>query len=69
MLFLGGAWFTLFTLGDGFVQDYIAFNAIRALSGMGGALVLPNAVAMIGITNPPGRWRNLSLGLFGASAP
>ena len=30
---------------------------------------MPNAVAMIGITLPPGRSRNLSLGFFGASAP
>ncbi|KAJ9615302.1 hypothetical protein H2200_001377 [Cladophialophora chaetospira] len=69
MLFLGGSVFTIFTLINGFVPNYIAFNAIRALSGIGGALILPNAVAMIAITNPPGRWRNLSLGFFGASAP
>lgn len=30
---------------------------------------MPNAVAMISSTNPPGRVRNLSLGLFAASAP
>jgi hypothetical protein len=30
---------------------------------------MPNAVAMISSTNPPGRVRNFSLGLFGASAP
>ncbi len=69
MLFLGGMVFTVFTLINGFVPNYIAFNAIRALSGIGGALILPNAVAMIAIKNPPGRWRNLSLGFFGASAP
>ena len=69
ILFLGGSLFTVFTLINGFVPNCIAFNAIRALSGIGGALILPNAVAMIAITNPPGRWRNLSLGFFGASAP
>ena len=69
MLFLGGTVFAVSTLINGFVSNYIAFNAIRALSGIGGALILPNAVAMIAITNPPGRWRNLSLGFFGASAP
>ncbi|TVY92494.1 putative MFS-type transporter [Lachnellula willkommii] len=36
---------------------------------MGGALILPNAVAMIGITFPPGRSRNFCLGIFGAAAP
>lgn len=30
---------------------------------------MPNAVAMISSTNPPGRVRNLSLGFFAASAP
>jgi len=30
---------------------------------------MPNAAAMIGITCPPGRTRNVALGFFGASAP
>ena len=30
---------------------------------------MPNAVAMIGVTCPPGKARNLSIGFFGASAP
>ncbi|KAJ9203079.1 hypothetical protein DTO164E3_2550 [Paecilomyces variotii] len=46
-----------------------AWLTVRALSGVGGAFILPNAVAMITITNPPGRVRNLSLAFFGASAP
>lgn len=42
---------------------------MRAISGIGGAFIMPNAVAMISITNPPGFARNLTLAFFGASAP
>ncbi|KAI9811995.1 MAG: hypothetical protein M1827_004887 [Pycnora praestabilis] len=69
VLHVGGVWFVVFTIINGFCNDYIAFNAARALTGIGGALILPNAVALIGITVPPGKMRNLSLGLFGASGP
>jgi MFS family permease len=47
----------------------VAFNVVRAFSGIGGALIMPNAVALIGTTTPPGRMRNVTLGFFGASAP
>src|SRR6266571_3695124 len=69
LLLLGGLWFTVFTIINGFIKNFIAFNTIRALAGIGGGIILPNAVAMIAITNPPGKARNLSLGFFGASAP
>lgn len=65
----GGAWFTLWSLINGFCDNFIVFNVARALSGIGGALIMLNAVAMIGITCPPGRMRNVSLGFFSASAP
>jgi MFS family permease len=68
MLLLGMAWLTAWSLINGFCDNFIAFNVARAMSGIGGALIMPNAVAMIGITCPPGRMRNLSLGFFGASA-
>ncbi|KAI2467591.1 MFS general substrate transporter [Annulohypoxylon bovei var. microspora] len=69
MLLLGSLFLVLFTFVCGFCNNFVAFNAMRALSGIGGAFVMPNAVAMIGITNPPGFARNLSLAFFGASAP
>ena len=69
MLLVGGAWLIVFTLINGFANNYIAFVSVRALSGIGGAMVMPNAVAMISITTPPGKFRNFSLGLFAASAP
>jgi MFS family permease len=69
MLLLGGAWFALWSLINSFCNNFFAFNIARSLTGIGGALILPNAVAMIGITNPPGKRRNLCLGIFGAAGP
>ena len=69
MLLLGCLVLVTFSFGCGFCDDFIAFNVLRAVSGIGGAFIMPNAVAMIGITNPPGFVRNLSLAFFGASAP
>ena len=69
-LVVGTAWLALWSLVNGFcTHSFVGFNVVRALSGIGGALVMPNAVAMIGVTCPPGKARNLSLGFFGASAP
>ncbi|KAJ6037310.1 major facilitator superfamily domain-containing protein [Penicillium herquei] len=69
LLLIGGAWLSLCTLIGAFCNNFFAFITMRALAGVGGAIIMPNAVAMISATNPPGRMRNLSLGLFGASAP
>jgi MFS family permease len=65
----GATWFLICTLANGFCNDYVSFNALRALSGIGGALIMPNAVALLSTTLPPGKMRNISLGFFGASAP
>jgi MFS family permease len=54
---------------NGFCESFVAFNLARAMSGIGGALIIPNAVAMIGVTCPPCKARNLLMGFFGASAP
>ncbi|KAL4899796.1 hypothetical protein BDW74DRAFT_188939 [Aspergillus multicolor] len=70
MLLGGGAWLVLCSFIGAFVHtNFFAFVTMRALAGVGGACIMPNAVAMIAITNPPGRVRNLSLGFFAASAP
>lgn len=69
LLLIGGGWLTVCTLASAFCNNFFAFVTMRALGGLGGAFIMPNAVAMISSTNPPGRVRNLSLGMFGASAP
>ena len=68
-LLLGAVWWVLWTMINGFCNNFIAFNVARGMSGIGGALVVPNAVAIIGITFPPGRMRNRIIGFFGAAAP
>lgn len=42
---------------------------IRDLCDIGGGLMIPNIVALLAITFPPGRKRNLGFALFGAMAP
>jgi len=42
---------------------------MRGLCGIGGGLMVPNVIALLGITFAPGRKRNLAIGLFGATAP
>ncbi|KAL4864609.1 hypothetical protein BDV12DRAFT_188780 [Aspergillus spectabilis] len=70
MLLGGGAWLVVCTFISAFCHEkFFPFVTMRALSGIGGAAIMPSAVAMITITNPPGRVRNLSLGFFAASAP
>jgi MFS family permease len=42
---------------------------MRALCGIGGGIMVPNIIALIGINFPPGPRRNLGFALFGAMAP
>ncbi|KAF9241890.1 hypothetical protein DTO006G1_1581 [Penicillium roqueforti] len=69
VLVAGSIWLVLWSLVNGFCTTFVSFNVVRALSGIGGALIMPNAVALISSTIPPGRSRNITLGFFGASAP
>ncbi|KAG0647147.1 putative MFS-type transporter [Hyphodiscus hymeniophilus] len=70
ILLLGGAWWVSWTLITGFcTKSIIAFAIARAFSGVGAAMAMPNIVAIIGITFPPGKMRNLTLGFFGFGAP
>lgn len=70
VLFIGGVWWLLWSLFNGFcTENIIVFSIARAMSGIGAALVMPNGVAIIGITFPPGKMRNLSFGFFGFGAP
>jgi MFS family permease len=42
---------------------------MRALQGIGPAVLLPNAIAILGRTYPPGQRKNMVFSLFGATAP
>ncbi|KAK9787905.1 putative Major facilitator superfamily domain-containing protein [Seiridium cardinale] len=69
LVLLGCFLFGIFSLSNAFCRTYESFVAIRALTGIGGGLFMPNAVSMITIMIPPGRTRNLFLGFFAASPP
>ncbi|KAF3056944.1 hypothetical protein CFAM422_012451 [Trichoderma lentiforme] len=59
----------LFQLIAGFMRSVISLSLMRALSGLGGAFIVPNAIALLTTTYPPGKMRNITVGLFGAMAP
>lgn len=68
---LGFLWLALWSLLAGFSvwSDQIFFDCCRALQGIGCAMVLPNGVAILGRTYPPGTRKKMVFSLFGATAP
>ncbi|KAJ5093600.1 MFS general substrate transporter [Penicillium angulare] len=69
LLLLGGAIFVIFSICNAFCNTYSSFIAVRALTGIGGGIMMPNAVAALTIMIPPGKTRNYTLALFAASPP
>ena len=70
--FVGGfVWFGLWSALAGFAvystADFFIF--CRAMQGIGPALLLPNAIAILGRCYDPGRRLNIIFSLFGATAP
>lgn len=74
---IGWVWYSLFSLLAGFsdmiqktgAQGEVFFIFCRAMQGIGPALLMPNALAILGRTYPPGNKKNMLFALFGASAP
>ncbi|RGP70921.1 aminotriazole resistance [Fusarium sporotrichioides] len=66
---LGCTTFTLFSFVNAFTKTYDSFIAMRALTGVGGGIFMPNAVSVITTMVPPGQSRNVVLGFFAASPP
>jgi MFS family permease len=67
---IGGAiWWVIWSIVTGFAKSIVTLSLFRALTGIGAGLIVPNAVALLGHTFPPGIWRNTSMALFGAMAP
>ncbi|UKZ56489.1 hypothetical protein TrVGV298_010326 [Trichoderma virens] len=64
-----GVIWVIFQLIAGFMRSVISLSIMRALSGVGGAFVVPNAIALLTTRFPPGKMRNITVGLFGAMAP
>ncbi|KAI0603530.1 major facilitator superfamily domain-containing protein [Biscogniauxia sp. FL1348] len=72
---LGNLWFAVFTLIAGLStyagreRSYAVFLVSRIMQGIGPALLIPNAVALLGVTYVPGPRKAMLFALFGAVAP
>ncbi|KIV81360.1 hypothetical protein PV11_03551 [Exophiala sideris] len=69
VLMAAGAWWVILTLISGFTRNLVALCTLRGLTGIGGAFMVPNSLALLTITFPPGRMRNITVSMFGAMAP
>jgi MFS family permease len=70
VVLVGGAWWVAWSVVNGFcTRSLVTFAIARAFAGIGAAFVMPNIVAIIGITFAPGRMRNFTLGFFGFGCP
>ncbi|KAH8819292.1 major facilitator superfamily domain-containing protein [Xylogone sp. PMI_703] len=68
-MLVGAGIYVLFHLLTGFMRSADTVIVMRALSGIGGGIMVPNAIALLTITFPPGMMRNIWVGLFGAMGP
>ena len=68
---IGFAWFGLWSLLAGFAvySNSIFFDFCRGFQGMGPAIALPNALAMLGVLYPPGPRKDMAFAIFGSTAP
>jgi EmrB/QacA subfamily drug resistance transporter len=62
----GLALFTLASLACGLAQSSTQLIVIRAVQGLGGAIVSPAALSLLTVTFPEGRVRNRALGVWSA---
>ena len=71
MLIIGFSWFSLWSMIAGLAvySNHVLFNFARAFQGMGPAICLPNALAILGSVYPPGKRKAMVFALFGATAP
>lgn len=66
---LGSAIWVFWMLATAYGRNIIGISFMRALAGIWGGLLVPNAVAILTLTFPPGRQRNLALALFASMGP
>ncbi|KEZ39001.1 hypothetical protein SAPIO_CDS10365 [Scedosporium apiospermum] len=71
MFIMGLSWFSLWSLVAGLsvYSNYKLAVVSRVLQGIGPAICLPNALAILGITYPPGHRKAMIFALFGSGAP
>ncbi|WFC95528.1 hypothetical protein MBRA1_002176 [Malassezia brasiliensis] len=69
-LCIGWLCVAVFALISGFAVNAVMFDVMRGLAGIGNALMIPNAVALLARAYPPGSaWKNFSFALLGFFAP
>ena len=68
---IGYVWLALSSLLTGFsvYSGSILFDILRGLQGIGPALLLPNGIAILGRTYPPGRRKDMVFSIFASAAP
>ncbi|KIW72883.1 hypothetical protein PV04_01044 [Phialophora macrospora] len=73
LLFISGYfWFAVWSLVAGlavYSHSLVFFAFCRGMQGIGPAILLPNGVAILTRTYPPGPRKNMVLSIFGATAP
>ncbi|MCJ1422820.1 Low affinity NH4+ transporter [Sticta canariensis] len=72
LLVIGFSWFGFWSLIAGlsvYSHSPIFFDICRSLQGVGPAILLPNSLAVLGRTYPPGRRKEMAFSFFGACAP
>ena len=72
LFIIGYLWFALWSLIAGlsaYSHSAIFVSACRSLQGIGPAILLPNALAILGRTYPVGKRKDMVFSLFGATAP
>ncbi|KAI1880852.1 hypothetical protein JX265_001092 [Neoarthrinium moseri] len=71
-VFLAGfAWSALWAAvaGTAVWSTHVLFTVCRVLQGLGAAMCLPNAIALLGATYPPGKRKSMIFAIFAATAP
>lgn len=72
MFIAGYFWFATWSIVAGFSvwgHNLPFFAFLRAMQGIGSAIILPNGIAVLARTYPPGPRKDMVLSLFGATAP
>lgn len=68
-LLAGGIIIVIFSVTNAFCTSYTSFVVMRAFTGIGGGVLMPNAVATLTIMVPSGKSRNIALAVFASSPP
>jgi MFS family permease len=71
MMIIGFSWFGLWSVIAGLsaYSNHILFIFARVFQGIGPAILMPNAIAILGSTYAPGRRKSMVFSIFGACAP